>query len=520
MEGIQLGAGSKSHSTWNKNFISAEEVSHVNNVRLGEKLWDWLCDAVCGTHRAEAKEYIRQLDALENKPPSETSSEKRALFFKLSNLTSNDYINIDRSNGELKYQIGYFKGNVEDHQLLKTWTRPELNSNELSAQESKAKGLKDRLVKAFDVQIQSQGKPTLRLVPVYMAHRYASSELSPPLHAYIMAGEPGSKNALLFGEKNDMTRSKVELNDAFLAELSKAKYVTRNDKNEKVKLSFEPELIQAVERLKNQGRNFAFLDGFVDAIKRELNKFDAEMKLTESHRIGLGYLAAKCNGQQGFYNMDPRKGFTHNEDMRYFEQQKGPVKQQPVKLTTLQEVTREQRVYQDYLNEKLGLNGVEQTKASIRVEDGTEVLPESEKKKLKDRTMVAYTALPTNSPFESNCNRTAATYFQAAINRDKGLPIDVYQEVKSGTRWALGGNTRRHIHNPLQSQRVTKDSIGEQEFFEIQQRHPHATVLDEHSMDLGKKEAKDLKLQNSQDTGYSRLRAVVNSLSNFFTSQF
>ncbi|WP_299493333.1 hypothetical protein [uncultured Shewanella sp.] len=551
MEGLQLG-GASATSRWNTHYISTEEIAHVNNVRFGEKLWDWLCDAVCGTHRAEAKEYIRQLDALENKPSSETSSEKRVLFFKLSNLTSNDYINIDRSNGELKYQIGYFKGNVKDYQVLKTWTRPKLDSNELLAQASKAKGLQDRLVKAFDVQIQSQGKPTLRAVPVYMAHRYASSELSPPLHAYIMAGEPGSKHAQLFGEKNDMTRSKVELSDTFMTELSKAKYVTKSSDGTKMKVFFEEPILKAVSALK--GENYAFLDGFVDAIKRELNKFDAEMKLTESHRIGLGYLAAKCNGQQGFYNMDPRKGFTHNEDMRYFEQQKGPVKQQPVKLTTIQEITREQRIYQDYLNEKLGLNGLEQQPSGVKMtkeqqqyaqvinqlkrNNGEHViakhaqkmelkdlvhekhmLTEPERKALKDRTMVVYTALPTNSPFESNCNRTAATYLQAAINREKGLPIDVYQEVKSGTRWALAGNTRRHIHNPLQSQKVTKDSIGEQEFLEIQQRHPHVIPQDEQSMVLGKKQVEDFKSQNSQYTGYSRLRAVVNSLSNFFTSQ-
>lgn len=566
MTGIQLGGGTVSNSNWDVNYLSAKEVSHVDNIRLSEKVWDWVCDSVCGTHRAEAKEYIRQLNALEGKNDPVDRTRKTDIFHKLSKLTSSDYTRVRHDNGEMHFQIGYFKGNPKTHKEIWSWSRPVSNELKGELQTKLAKSLKDRLVESFDNQIKSQlaanqsqtllgekkdpltqaASRLVKPVPVYMAHRYAASELSPPLHAYIMAGEPGSKNAQLFGEKNDMTRSKVELNDAFMAELSKAKYVTRNSNNEKVTLPFELELTQAVERLKEQGQNFAFLDSFVDAIKRELNKVGVEMTLTESHRIGLGYIAAKCNDQQGFYNMDPRKGFTHNEDMRYFEKQKGPVKQQPVKLTTLQEISREQRVYQEYLNEKLGLNGLAQQPSGVKMTkeqiNGAKpspktklltgdkaakahekhLLSEPEKKALKERTMVGYTSLPSNDPLEANCNRTAATYLQAAINREKGLPIDVYQEVKSGTKWALSGGTRRHIHNPLVNQKVTKASIGEQAFAEIQQRHPNILHQDDHSMILGKKKAEDLESQNGQDTAYERVRSLASTLSNiksFFTSK-
>ncbi|WP_299011780.1 hypothetical protein [uncultured Shewanella sp.] len=561
MAGIQLGGGSTTHhSVWDKNYISEKEIAHVNNVRLGEKVWDWLCDTVCGTHRAEAKEYIRQLDALEGKNSLVDSALKTKLFYRLEALTSSDYTRIKNEEGKVKYQIGYFKGDPKTHKVIASWSRPVLSSYEQGLQTLKAKSIKNRLVQAFEVQIQSQGKPTLRPVPVYMAHRYASSELSPPLHAYIMTGEPGSKYAQLFGEKNDMTRSKVELNNEFMTELSKAKYVTKSSDGTKMKVPFEELILKAVSALK--GKEFAFLDGFVEAIKTELKKTGHEDLLTESHRVGLGYVAAKCNGQQGFYNMDPRKGFTHNEDMRYFEQQKGPVKQQPVKLTTLQEITREQRIYQDYLNEKLGLNGLEQQSSGVKMtkeqqqyaqvinqlkrNNGEHViakhaqkmelkdkvhakhmLTEPQKKALKDRSMVAYTALPGNNPFESNCNRTASTYLQAAINREKGLPIDVYQDVKSGTKWALAGNTRRHIHNPLVSQKLDVTKISPQDLDNIEKHHPNiiekkiieeinetGKVMKKGDIILGKQQAKDLKAQNSQDTGYEKVRSWVETLSN------
>ncbi|MCL1124619.1 hypothetical protein [Shewanella surugensis] len=504
MTGIQLGAGAIANSNWDTNYISAEEISHVDNVRLTEKIWDWLCDAFCGTHRAEAKEYIRQLDALSDENTPDMVGLKKDIFSKLINLTSNDYTKVDRTKGYIEYQIGYFKGKPKNHEIIKAWTRPYFNEHQNTAQVLQSKYLKDRLIQSFQQNINqntqakagtnsSVDEPTmvardaLKSVPVYMAHRYAVSKFSPPLHAYIMAGEPGSKNARIYGEKNDMTRSQVNIDDAFIVALSQAKYVSRNSDGGKVKLPFEPALINAVERLKEQGKNFAFLDSFVDAVKSELKLGGAKMTLTESHRIGLGYIAAQQNGQQGFYNMDPRKGFTHNEDMSYFEQQKGPVKQQPIKLTTLQDISREQRVYQDYLNEKLGLNGLEQTKASIRTIKGDGILPESERKALKARSMVAYTPLPSDSPFESNCNRTAATYIQAAMNREQGLPIDTYQKVESGTKWALGIDTRSHIHNPIQKQSI-----------------------------------EDIALKNGQDTAYERIRSLAGVLSNvkaFFMSK-
>ncbi|WP_299493334.1 hypothetical protein [uncultured Shewanella sp.] len=541
MAGIQLGGGEVTHNTWDKNYISAAEISHINNMTKTEKIWDWLCDTVCGTHRAEAKEYIRQLDVLssdDNTP--DMVGLKKDIFAKLAALTSNDFTRTLHSKDQIEYQIGYFKGPASTHKVISTWNRPALDEYQCETQKLQAEFLKQKLVKSFNEQMkgiveagQSQiidGKEKVQLdkelnaarslvkpVPVYIAHSHCFGKLLPPLHAYIMTGEPGSQNARLYGERNDLTRSKVELNDTFINELSKAKYVTKSSDGTKMKVPFEEPIRQAILALK--GQNYAFLDGFVEAVKTELKRAGDENLLTESHRRGLGYVAVKCNEQPGFYNTDSCKGRDYNEDIHNFEHRKGPVKQQPVKLTTLQEVTREQRVYQDYLDEKLGLNGLEQTKASILTKAGQTVLSEPEKKDLKAQTMVAYSVLPSDSAMEANCNRMAGTYLEAAINREKGLPLDIYQEVQSGTKWALGVNTRSHIHNPLQSQKVTKDSIGEQEFLEIQQRHPHVISKDEQSMVLGKKQVKDLELQNSQDTGYSRLRAVVNSLSNFFTSQ-
>ncbi|WP_298771353.1 hypothetical protein [uncultured Shewanella sp.] len=535
MAGIQLGGGEVTHNTWDKNYISAAEISHINNMTKTEKIWDWLCDTVCGTHRAEAKEYIRQLDVLSNDNTPDMVGLKKELFTKLTALTSNDYTQINRSNGQIEYQIGYFKGHPDNHEVVSSWSRPALDEYQCATQKQHAEFLKKRLVQSFNEQIKGlvQVEPSIsqhgiekaqcdselnaarRLVepvPVYIAHSHCFGKLLPPLHAYIMTGEPGTQHARLYGERNDLTRSKVELNDTFMSELSKAKYVTKSSDGTKIKVPFEAPILKAISALK--GESFAFLDGFVEAIKTELKKTDNEDLLTESHRRGLGYVAVKCNEQPGFYNTDSRKGRDYNEDIHNFEHRKGSVKQQAVKLTTLQEVTREQRIYQDYLDEKLGLNGLEQTKASILTKAGQTVLSEVEKKDLKAQTMVAYSVLPSDNAMEANCNRMAGTYLEAAINREKGLPIDVYQEVQSGTKWALGVNTRSHIHNPLQSQKVTMSSVGEQEFLEIQQRHPHVIVQDEHSMVLGKKQAEDLESQNSQDTGYQKVRSWVDTLSN------
>lgn len=250
---------------------------------------------------------------------------------------------------------------------------------------------------------------TLKKVPVYTAnYNFVTRSKFLPFHGVIVAGD--EVNAKTFSVSTDPRRLSFTVNEEYIKKVNK--------------IGFADEIKLAVKNLSGIYYPFAYI--FIHDVEQIING-----KLHKDEMHGLVSIASNVSGDVGAYNTAPINSALERSDLNMFKKGKVYCHEQDVKINILHEVIAEKAMYQRYISEKI------MTGSDIEVES------------IRQNNMVTYKQFPSN-PKEANCNKSAATLLQIAINREHDTPDSKYRKIETGTIFSIGSDDRMYFHNPIQ----------------------------------------------------------------------
>ncbi|WP_298768923.1 hypothetical protein [uncultured Shewanella sp.] len=294
----------------------------------------------------------------------------------------------------------------------------------------------------LQLDIRNFNKSSLSSLPVYFANtnsQFKSGFL--PYHGFIATGTPGSTSAEKSGRTYKLSRdimlSSVNVSNDLISKAMKSN-------------SFNDSTKTALEQLK--GKTYATAEHFLKDLFKAINQqpnsttinIDQELSNLSKEFKNLLSLNSKVNKDSGAYSAGRLQTTSSHRDFELFQQGKTSNSKINIKAITLQEVMQEQAMYQRYLEDQLGIG------KAATADEKRQTLSNMTKERASDlaNKLVKHKRFSTGE-FQSNCNKSAASLAQTAINKEQGNSYRTPQHIETATVLSIGSKDRMHFHDPL-----------------------------------------------------------------------